>query len=124
MEIGVDGVLVMGWWRRGKKKILTKKKKEEEEGEADIEIRMVWRRVLMECLWWVDREEEGKRFSRKEKKRRWRRKRGGDREEIEIKIEWRRRRRGSSEKKEGLGGGRWEIMKKVRENIILIKKCV
>ena len=27
MEIGVDGVLVMGWRRRGKKKILKKKKK-------------------------------------------------------------------------------------------------
>ena len=27
------------------------------------------RRVLMKCLWWVDREEEGKRFSKKKKKR-------------------------------------------------------
>ena len=27
-----------------------------------------------------------------------------------------------SKEKEGLGGGRWEIIKKVRENIILIKK--
>ena len=44
--------------------------------------------------------------------------------DIEIRMVWRRRRRGSSEKKEGLGGGRWEIIKKVRENIILIKKCV
>ena len=61
MEIGVDGVLVMGWWRRGKKKILEKKKKkkkkkeEEEEGEADIEIRMVWRRGYLEekeGSWW------------------------------------------------------------------------
>ena len=59
MEIGVDGVLVMGWWRRGKKKILKKQKKkkkeEEEEGEADIEIRMVWRRGYLEekeGSWW------------------------------------------------------------------------
>ena len=29
-----------------------------------------------------------------------------------------------SEEKEGLGGGRWEIIKKVRRNIILIKECV
>ena len=67
----------MGWQRRGRKKILQKKKKKIEEGEereAEIEIRMVWRR-----------------------------------------------RRGYSEKKEGLSGGRWEIIKKVRENIILIK---
>ena len=76
IEIGVDGVLVMGWRRRGKKKILKKKKKDGEEREAEIEIRLVWRR------------------------------------------------RGYSEKKEGLGGGRREIIKKVRENIILIKKCV
>ena len=27
------------------------------------------RRVLMECLWWVDREEEGKRFSKKRKRK-------------------------------------------------------
>ena len=27
-------------------------------------------------------------------------------------------------KKKGYVGGRWEIIKKVRENIILIKKCV
>ena len=74
----------------------------------------------MECLWWVDGEEERKRFSKKKKKD------GEEREaEIEIRIVWRRRRRrrrrGYSEKKEGLGGGRWEIIKKVRENIILIK---
>ena len=25
--MGIDGVLVMGWWRRGRKKILKKKKK-------------------------------------------------------------------------------------------------
>ena len=81
---------------------------------------MGWRRsVLMECLWWVDREEEGKRFSKKKKKD------GEEREaEIKIRIVWRKRRRGYSKKKEGLGGGRWEIIKKVRENIILIKKCV
>ena len=30
-----------------------------------------------------------------------------------------------SKEKEGLGGGRWEIIKKVRENIILIKNvCI
>ena len=59
MEIGVDGVLVMGWWRRGKKKILKKNKKEEEEGEeereVEIEIRMVWRRGYSEekeGCWW------------------------------------------------------------------------
>ena len=46
MEIGVDGVLVMGWQRRGKKKILKKKKGEER--EAEIEIRMVWRRGYSE----------------------------------------------------------------------------
>ena len=40
MEIGVDGVLVMGCRRRGKKKILKKKKKGEER-EAEIEIKMV-----------------------------------------------------------------------------------
>ena len=74
----------------------------------------------MECLWWVDGEEEGKRFFKKIKNRD-----GEEREaEIEIRIVWRRRRRGYSEKKEGLGGGRWEIIKKVRQNIILIKKCV
>ena len=71
----------------------------------------------MECLWWVDEEDEGKRFSKKKKK-----KDGEEREaEIEIRLVWRRRRGGYSEKKEGLGGGRWEIIKKVRENIILIK---
>ena len=57
MEIGVDGVHVMGWWRRGKKKILQKQKtkKEGEEREADIEIRMVWRRGYLEekeGSWW------------------------------------------------------------------------
>ena len=53
MEIGVDGVLVMGWQRRGKKKILKKKKGEER--EAEIEIRMVWRRGYSEekeGCWW------------------------------------------------------------------------
>ena len=76
----------------------------------------------MECLWWVDKEEEGKRFSKEKKKKK---EDGEEREvEIEIRIVWRRRRRGYSEKKEGLCGGRWEIIKKLRENIILIKKCV
>ena len=46
MEIGVDGVLVMGWQRRGKKKILKKKKGEER--KAEIKIRMVWRRGYSE----------------------------------------------------------------------------
>ena len=129
MEIGVDGVLVMGWQRRGKKKILKKKKGEER--EAEIEIRMVWRRGYSEekeGCWWSACDGLTKKMkekdSQKKKKKRWRRERGGDREEIEIRIVWRRRRRGYSEKKEGLGGGWWEIIKKVRENIILIKKCV
>ena len=76
MEIGVDGVLVMGWRRRGKKKILKKKKI-------------------------------------------WRRKRGGDRDKDGVK-----KKGVYSEEKEGWGGGRWEIIKKARENIILIKMCV
>ena len=59
---------------------------------------------------------------RKEKDSKKEEEEGEEREaEIEIRMVWRR---GYSEEKEGLGGGRWEIIKKVRENIILIKKCV
>ena len=29
-----------------------------------------------------------------------------------------------TQKKEGIGGGRWEIIEKEKRNIILIKKCV
>ena len=112
MEIGVDGVLVMGWWRRGKKKILKKKKKKKRRRrrgkyrDKDGVKKGLFRgkrRVLMECLWWVDREEEGKRFSKKKKKR----EEGGEERgaEIEMRILWRRRRkRGCPEKKWGLGG--------------------
>ena len=58
----------------------------------------------MKCLWWVDKEEEGKRFSKKKKKKK---EEGGEEREVEIEIRkvWRRRRRGYSEKKEGLCGG-------------------
>ena len=79
MEIGVDGVHVMGWWRRGKKKILQKKKKKGEEREADIEIRMVWRRGYLEekeGFWWSacdeltkKRKEKDSQKKEKEKKR-------------------------------------------------------
>ena len=58
---------------------------------------------------------------KKIKKRRWRRKRGGDREEIEKGIVWRRS-RGFSDKKEGLGGGRWEIIKKSEWKYYFSKK--
>ena len=84
MEIGVDGVLVMGWWRRGKKKILKKKKKEE--GEADIEIRMVWRRGYLEekeGSWWSacdglteKRKEKDSQKKEKEKKKKLEKKEG------------------------------------------------
>ena len=90
MEIGVDGVLVMGWRRRGKKKILKKKKKKREEREAEIEIRMVWRRGYSEekeGCWWSAcdelTEKKEKDFQIKKKKME---KRGGDREEIKIRI--------------------------------------
>ena len=88
----------MGWQRRGKKKILKKKKKkkeeeEEEEGEereAEIEIRMVWRRGYSEekeGCWWSAcdelTEKKEKDFQIKKKKME---KRGGDREEIKIRI--------------------------------------
>ena len=58
MEIGVDGVLVMGFRRRGKKKILKKKKKRRrrkrgEDRDKDGVKKGLFRgkrRVLMECL--------------------------------------------------------------------------
>ena len=79
--------------------------------------------------WWVDGDQcwwsacDGLTEKRKEKDSQKKKKRDGEEREAEIKIRivWRRRRRGYSEKREGLGGGRWEIIKKVRENIILIK---
>ena len=118
----------MGWRRRGKKKILKKKKKKNEEGEereAEIEIRMVWRR--RGCIQ-SKKKGDGLTEKRKEKDSQKKKKKDGEEREaeIEIRLVWRRRRRrrGYSEKKEGLGGGRREIIKKVRENIILIKKCV
>ena len=66
----------MGWWRRGKKKILKKQKKKkkirrrrgkyiDKDGVKKGLFRGK-RRVLMKCLCWVDKEEEGKRFSKKE----------------------------------------------------------
>ena len=117
------------WWvdREEERKRFSKKKKRRRKRGGDRDKDGVKkglfrgkRRVLMECLWWVDREEEGKIFSKKKKKKKkedWEEREA----EIEIRIVWRRRRRGYSEKREGLGGGRWEIIKKVRENIILIK---
>ena len=131
-EISVDGDRC--WWSAcngltEKRKEKDSKKKKGEEREAEIEIRMVWRRGYSEekeGCWWSACDGLTKKMkekdSPKKKKKRWRRERGGDREEIEIRIVWRRRRRGYSEKKEGLGGDRWEIIKKMRENIILIKK--
>ena len=57
MEIGVDGVLVMGFRRRGKKKTLKKKKrrrrKRGEDRDKDGVKKGLFkgkRRVLMECL--------------------------------------------------------------------------
>ena len=56
MEIGVDGVLVMGCRRRGKKKILKKKKRRRKRGgdrDKDGVKKGLFRgkrRVLMECL--------------------------------------------------------------------------
>ena len=125
MEIGVDGVLVMGWRRRGKKKILKKKKKKKgEEREAEIEIKMVWRRGYSEekegCWWSACDGLTEKRKEKKKKKEDWEEREA----EIDIRIVWRRRRRGSSEKKEGLGGGRWEIMKKVRKYYFNKKVCI
>ena len=49
--------------------------------------------------------------------------RGGDRDRYRKK----KKNKGNgvySGKKEVLGGVRWEIIKKVRKNVILIKKCV
>ena len=65
--------------------------------------------------------EEGKRFSKKKKKKE--EEEGEQREaEVEKRKMWRRRVvfRG----KRRVRWGRWEIIKKVRGNIILIKECV
>ena len=91
MEIGVDGVHVMGWWRRGKKKILQKQKKtkkKREEREVDIEIRMVWRRGYSEekeGCWWSacdglteKRKEKDSQKKEKEKKKEVREERGAE----------------------------------------------
>ena len=87
----------------------------------------MWRKGYLEekeGSWWSacdglteKRKEKYSQKKKKKKKEDWEEREA----EIEIRIVWRRRRRGYSEKKEGLGGGRWEIIKKVRENIILIK---
>ena len=64
------------------------------------------------------RKEKDSQKTKKKKKRR--RKRGEDRDKDGVK-----KKGVYSKEKEGLGGGRWEIIKKVRENIILIKKvCI
>ena len=84
MEIGVDGVLVMGCRIRGNKKILKKKKKKKgEEREADIEIRMVWRRGYSEekeGCWWSAcdglTEKRKEKDSKKKKKKKLEKKEG------------------------------------------------
>ena len=85
MEIGVDGVLVMGWQRRGKKKILKKKKGEER--EAEIEIRMVWRRGYSEekeGCWWSACDGLTKKMKEKDSQKKKKKKDGEEREaEIE-----------------------------------------
>ena len=88
IEIGVDGVLVMGWWRRVKKKIL-KKKKKNEEGEADIEIRMVWRRGYLEekeGSWWsvCDGLTEKRKEKDSKKKKEKKKEEGGEERGAEI----------------------------------------
>ena len=65
------------------------------------------------------KEKDSQKEKKKKKKRIRRRKRdrGRDKEGVKKKGVY-------SGEKEGLGGGRWEIIKKVRGNIILIKECV
>ena len=63
--------------------------------------------------------EKRKEKDSQKKKRIRRRKRGGGRDKEGVK-----KKGVYSEEKEGLGGGRWKIIKKVRGNIILIKECV
>ena len=65
------------------------------------------------------RKEKDSQKKKKKKKRIRRRKRGGGRDKEGVK-----KKGVYSEEKEGLGGGRWKIIKKVRRNIILIKECV
>ena len=88
MEIGVDGVLVMGWRRGGKKKILKKKKKKnEEEGEADIEIRMVWRRGYLEekeGSWWSACDGLTEKRKEKDSQKKKKREEGGEERGVEI----------------------------------------
>ena len=84
---------------------------------------MGWQRsVLMEIgfagvlvMGWQRRKK--KRFLNNKKKRR--RKKGEDRDKNGVK-----KKMVYSEENEGLSEGGWEIIKKLRENIILIKKCV
>ena len=65
-------------------------------------------------------EKRKEKDSQKKKKKKRRRKRGEDTDKDGVKKNG-----VFSKEKEGLGGGRWEIIKKVRENIILIKNvCI
>ena len=64
-----------------------------------------------------DSQKKKKKKRRRRRRRRRKRGRGRDKEGVKKKGVY-------SEEKEGLGGGRWEIIKKVRRNIILIKECV
>ena len=77
-----------------------------------------------EGCWWsaydgLTKKRKEKDSQKKKKKKRRRRKSGEDRDKDGVK-----KKGVYSKEKEGLCGGRWEIIKKVRENIILIKKCV